>query len=248
MKSMFKILSFAAILAVAAAPAAHATEVFNSGLGGPGVYFGSGNPDCCFAVNTGGTVELGLKASIRGVANAIIPSGMDYSVPPGHGAPPNSTGDVLWNFDFSVNTGSAALDAYTYLITITDDQHPALTHSFDPDPATLADDAIASSSGTCNGPTKATPTVPSVPCAYNPATDNGFQNSENIGFGFLPGFNVNSSDSYTITLTATGAGLPGGSLTDTIDVVPTPEPSSLVFLGTGLVGVAGKLIRRRRAA
>src|ERR1700744_5342717 len=85
MKTMFKFLSLAAILAVAAAPVAHATEVTNSPLGGPGVYFGGGNPDCCFAVNTDGTVQLGLKAAVRGVANPILPSGMDYFVTPGQG-------------------------------------------------------------------------------------------------------------------------------------------------------------------
>jgi hypothetical protein len=87
-----------------------------------------------------------------------------------------------------------------------------------------------------------------VNCAYNPAKDNGFQNSENLGFSFLPGFNVNSADEYTIVLTATSTAPGGDVVTDTINVVPTPEPSSLVFLGTGLLGGLGTMIRRRRIA
>ena len=65
MKSMFKFLSLAAILAVAASPAARADT--NSPLSAPGVYFGTGNVNAGFNVVDSGNLELGLfSVNIRG--------------------------------------------------------------------------------------------------------------------------------------------------------------------------------------
>jgi len=220
MKSMFKFLSFAAILAVATSPAARADT--NSPLSAPGVYFGTGNVNAGFNVVDSGNLELGLSAITR-FQGPITPVGNTYAYVPGPGGPPNvDPNDATWDFVFSVNTGTAALNTYTYNLIITDTTTGATT-SGDPSSPLLGN---------------ATPTDGS----------HGFQNAENLGFSFLRtplAFNPNALDSYTIELTATSGTT---VVTDTINVVPTPEPSSLILLGSGLMGVAGKFIRRRRIA
>jgi PEP-CTERM motif len=74
-------------------------------------------------------------------------------------------------------------------------------------------------------------------------------NGSLVFFGTLTG---GSTASYVLTPVAPG-GLgttPDGSFTSTLTVPavsPTPEPSSLILLGTGLVGAAGLMFRKRRA-
>jgi hypothetical protein len=52
----------------------------------------------------------------------------------------------------------------------------------------------------------------------------------------------NTAGSYVLTPNTSG----DGSFSSTLYATPTPEPSSLILLGTGLVGAAGLLFRKRR--
>ena len=61
-------------------------------------------------------------------------------------------------------------------------------------------------------------------------TETGYDNTSGM-------FSLTSSSSGTIT---------GFQLVSSVPVAATPEPSSLVMLGTGLISAAGMLVRRRR--
>jgi hypothetical protein len=187
-----------------------------------GAYYGSGNTNAGFNIDTAGQLELGLSAIIRYTGPEPAPqepSDLDaYYVPPGESTyvkPGHTTpvGGSTWDFVYSVDTGSDSVSAYTYQITITDLTNNSISpSSFDPsNPSIIPDNA----------------TTGGV---------NGFQNAEALSFGFLPGYDVNAGDTYQITLAATP--VTGGQTESvSIDVNVTPEPTTWLLFGTGLLGL-----------
>jgi uncharacterized protein (TIGR03382 family) len=79
----------------------------------------------------------------------------------------------------------------------------------------------------------------------NQATEWGAQNSENLGFGFLSGFNPSNLDEYEITLSAFSGQTQVGSVS-VFAQVTTPEPATFVLAGVALLAL-GWIGRRRLA-
>jgi hypothetical protein len=115
----------AALLAVAISPA-RAGVVYDADLAAPGVYYGTGNANGNFVVDTENGVEIGIRAHLAFVGN-ITPTGNLYQAPTGLYNPTHA----FWNFDFSVNPGTQSLAGTTASITITELGN-GNTVSFDP--------------------------------------------------------------------------------------------------------------------
>ncbi len=236
-----KVLAMTFLFLFAIGFTARASEFFNSPLAvPPGWYNGTGGSNTAFTVldatasTNGSVLQLGLSAIWRFIG-PITPTVNDYVVPVG-GDPANG-GDAYWDFSFSANTNSTGvfsgdmLDAYTYQITIFDEN---TLQAFAFDPLALPDNSYYGTGGKT--------------MTKNTATEFGFQNSENLSFGFLPGFNPNALDTYQITLRAN----PLDGITQDPDVViqvtpgaQVPEPASFFLIGGGGLLIIGRLKLRR---
>ena len=212
----------AGAMAVAIMGSASATTVYDTTLASPGVYWGTGNQNAGFTVNTDPSgVELALGTIYRFVG-AVHPNpttGSVYNVSTG-----TSGGYALWDFAFSINTsgGALTLAAITPTLTILNTGN---SQSLSFNPLLIPDNAL-------NGTT-------------------GAQNAENLSFTGLVGplgFDPLANDSYVLTLSAvlntTGASL--GSVQETINATPIPAALPLFAGGLGMIGLLAR--RRKRKA
>jgi hypothetical protein len=181
-------------------------------------------------------LQLGLEA-IQRFIGPIIPTGNDYAVPTGV-----SGGDALWDFAFSVNTGTDPLSQYLYNIGIVD-LNTGKSVNFSP--TLLPDNAQVGADACANNHSG---------CAYNGAND-GMQNAENLSFSFLSAplsFDPNAHDVYQITLSAIPVSGVNNDpavtiLADARNTSATPEVGTALMIGTGLF-LLGGITRRRRMA
>jgi hypothetical protein len=205
-----------AIAAIAASPAT-AGVVNDASLIAPGVYYGTGNVNGHFIVDTESGVEIGLRAKIYQGAT-ITPTGNVYQASPGLF---NST-HALWNFDYSVNPGTQSLAGTTATITIKD-LGQGTTTQFDPSSALLG----------------------------NATSGSGYQNSENLQFGFLGGplgFQASANDTYQFDFTLTGGSLAAPLAVEAFVEIGSgvPEPSTWAMLILGFAGI-GFVAHRKKS-
>jgi hypothetical protein len=223
-------------IALSALSARADVVAYDASLASPGVYFGTGNSNSGFTVDTANGIEVGLSA-INRFAGAINSPSSSYEVPLGN----YSGGGSAWGVDFSIDLqvpgggSSLTLGSIDAVLSVTD-VNTGFSHTY-------ADFLPLIPDNTCYGPGGA--------AACGVSTQYGVQNSEpgsllaSLGDA---GFNDSLSDTYDISLAVYGCTSSSTCQTnllasDSIQV-QAPEPGTLAIFGSALLGL-GFLSRRR---
>jgi hypothetical protein len=221
----------------------------------PDVIFGSGNTNGSFTTDTGGGVEVGLRAKLRhnaaGLPENTFNSNGDGSYSFAAGVAPTQpypTG--VWSFEWSINSnvdGSGVdLGGLFYELGFDSDPGAGQTWtSFDPindiNPGngqvwwdhSMGDNTTGNGGGASAGSAAAYATALT--------TENVAQNSWKAWW-FLPGFNPNASGTYDFYLQASTT-LGGPAIARTEMSVRVPSPATPLLLALGLLSLG--TIRRR---
>lgn len=207
--------------------------------------FGSGNPNTGWTTDAGigSGIVLGLRAKNRTTGDTSNVNGV-YS----YATAPATRG--LWNYEFSINSGTPNLDAYDFYLAVDGDSSQGISYTT-VNPLSYWLDNSYGNNGTLQG--QGVEGTDALASANNLA-----QNSQNITFGDYPGgaqtLFPNATYNYNLFAVTRGAGVDGSRLADvSITVVvgqggsAVPDAgSTLALMSVACAGIAG--LRRQFAA